>query len=329
MDLSKICFATAMVLVISQMVLGEEPDYKNPDVALRHDMWILDADVRKSALSGYKRRFNLSDDEFSAQLVKLASVTTNGEEATLRMFTVAALSEFGTTNALDFLENEALYGGDVAGGITGYGLIVDFDNRFFDLAERMLTDKSRPNRYRRNAVFDVFRALLTTDAAYWKPVPKTVRDKAEQSLLRAALVEDAFPVTVDDILLRSVANYNTNPQRRLIAQHITQMPEASDYVRNYFKTILEQMERDNVTTKDGASSVAGTRDSGKQADTNMAVRTLGLDVESVEDLSFVDNADVDVPSTHTWLYMMIGGVLLFALVFLFIRLRKRRNSLRQ
>lgn len=218
------------------------------DAEIREEMTALHDEVRTPGLAAIRRNHNLSDDEFSARLVKLATITTNGQDATLRMFTVAAIGDFGTTNALDFLENEALRGGDISGGLDGFGMITKFDGRFFALAERMLSDKSRPNRYRRSAVYNVYRELLTSDKPFWIPISKEVRDAAKASLLRAALVENAFPVSVDDILLRSVANYKTDPQRRLIAQRITQMPEASDYVRNYFKNVLEQMEREASTT---------------------------------------------------------------------------------
>ena len=322
--LKLIClFALGMSFLAYPCVLHGQDEI---DAEIREEMTALHDEVRTPGLAAIRRNHNLSNDEFSARLVKLATTTTNGGDATLRMFTVAALGDFGTTNALKFLESEALQGRDATGGVTGYGKVSGFDDSFFDLAEKILADTSRKNRYRRVAVYDVYRSLLTLDKPYWRPISKRTRAAAKESLLRAAVNEDAYSAYVDDILMHGMANYANNPQRLQIAQRIVQMRDVSDYTRNYFKTILEQMERDNVTTKDGASSVAGARDSGKQADTNMAVRTLGLDVESVEDLSFVDNADVDVPSTHTWLYMMIGGVLLLAGALFFARMRRQRQA---
>ena len=251
MDLSKICLATAMVLVISRMVLSEEPDYNNPDVALRHDMWILDADVRKSALSGYKRRFNLSDDEFSAQLVKLASVTTNGEDASLRMFTVAAIGNFGTSNALEFLENEALRGGDVAGGIRGFGAIVGFNDRFFNLAEQMLADKSVANSMRRKPVYNVFESILCSDVYRGKTITPAIRGKATESLKRHALTDSRNRVRIDLILSKygpEAQFYRHSPTRRHLAELAMADADSSDYERGYFSGVLEQMEREAATT---------------------------------------------------------------------------------
>ena len=138
-------FIFAMVLFAmgwklrAQSVQDDEMD--DPEWSLRHDMSILHADVRKEALKGFQRRFNLTDDEFSERLVRLATVATNGEDAALRMFTVAAIGDFGTTNALDFLENEVRRGNIVA--ISEYGVITGYDDRFFELAEPLAVDKRK------------------------------------------------------------------------------------------------------------------------------------------------------------------------------------------
>ena len=264
MNLRITLLVTIIAGVFIQVASGNELDFDSPDGALRHDMLILDADVRNSALAGYKRRFNLSDDELSARLVKLALVTTNGEEATLRMFTVAALGDFGTTNALDFLENEALRGGDISGGVDGFGKITKFDGRFFALAEKILSDKSRPNRYRRSAVYNVYRELLTSNQPFWMPISQEVRDAAKTSLLRAALDEDAYSASVDDILMHSLDNYANNPQRLQIAQRIVQMRDLSDYTHNYFKTVLEQMGKEDLPNELEAISNVASKTTAQQ-----------------------------------------------------------------
>ncbi len=216
------------------------------DAEIREEMTALHGEVRTPGLAAIRRNHNLSDDEFSARLVQLASITTNGEDATLRMFTIAALGDFGTTNALKFLEREALQGRDATGGITGYGKVSGFDDSFFYLAEKILADTSRNNRYRRVAVYDVYKSLLSLDKPYWRPISKQARVAAKDSLLRAAVNEDAYSAYVDDILMHGIDNYANNPQRLQIAQRIVQMHDVSDYTRNYFKMVLEQMEKDDL-----------------------------------------------------------------------------------
>ncbi len=236
-------FVLGMVLLACPCAMQGQDEI---DAEIREEMTVLHDEVRTPGLAAIRRNHNLSNDEFSARLVKLATVTTNGEDSTLRMFTVAALGDFGTTNALKFLECEALQGRDATGGVTGYGKVSGFDDSFFNLAEKILADTSRKNRYRRVAVYDVYRSLLTLDRPYWRPISKQTRATAKDSLLRAAINEDAYSAYVDDILMHGMDNYANNPQRLQIAQRIVQMRDVSDYTRNYFKTILEQMGKDDL-----------------------------------------------------------------------------------
>ena len=64
------------------------------------------------SLSALKRDFNISDDAFSTRLVLLATEMTNGPTASFRSAAISILGYFGTTNALEFLEDEALGGGN-------------------------------------------------------------------------------------------------------------------------------------------------------------------------------------------------------------------------
>ena len=314
MNLRIVFLAVITAGAVGQIASANELDYDNPEGALRHDMLILDADVRKSALSGYKRRFNLSDDEFSARLVKLATVTTNGEDATLRMFTVAAIKDFGTTNALDFLENEVRRGNIAA--IFEYGLITGYDDRFFELAEPLVDDKRKETWGRREPVYNAFRSLLNKKDIRNREIPVESRKRAITDLTSWANEDIYYADYIDQILSEKEETYRTNAIRKAIARFALNNPESSDYTRNYFKNVLEQMEGDNVTAKREVPSVAGARYSKKQADPDKAARTSGLDVDNVEGPSSVDNADVDVPSAHTWSYMMIGCALLLTLVAL-------------
>ena len=122
--LKSIClFALGMSFLAFPCLLHGQDEI---DAEIREEMTALHDEVRTPGLAAIRRNHNLSDDEFSARLVKLATVTTNGEEAWLRMFTVAAIGNFGTSNALEFLENEALRGGDISGGVDGFGKITKF-----------------------------------------------------------------------------------------------------------------------------------------------------------------------------------------------------------
>ncbi len=134
--LKSIClFVVGMSFLTYPCVLHGQDEI---DAEIREEMTALHPEVRTPGLAAIRRNHNLSNDEFSARLVQLASITTSGEDATLRMFTVAALGDFGTTNALKFLESEALQGRDATGGVTGYGKISGFDDSFLSWRKRFL-----------------------------------------------------------------------------------------------------------------------------------------------------------------------------------------------
>ena len=235
--------------LMAQSVQNDEMD--DSERSLRHDLSILHADVRKDALIGFQKRFNLTDDEFSERLVRLATVTTNGEDATLRMFTVAALSEFGTPNALEFLENEALRGGDVGGGMDGFGSIVGFNDSFFTLAEQMLADKSVANSMRRKPVYMTFESLLCSDVYHGRSITPAIRSKATEALKRHALTDTRNRVLIDLILTKKgpeAQSYRKSPMRRHLAELALADAGSSDYARGYFGGVLEQMGREAAST---------------------------------------------------------------------------------
>ena len=132
------------------------------DAEIRDEMMALHPDVRMPGLAAIRRNHNLSDDEFSERLVKLATVTTNGDDATLRMFTVAALGDFGTTNALDFLEKEVRRGN--VGAISEYGAISGYDDTFWRLATLMTSDLGKPNYRCRFTVYCAMRPILKDES---------------------------------------------------------------------------------------------------------------------------------------------------------------------
>ena len=259
MNLRIMLLAASLASVICHNSLGAEPDYDSPEDALLHDMEIMDADVRNSALAGYKRRFDLSDDEFSDRLVKMATVTTNGHNAWLRGFTICAICDFGTTNALDFLENEAIHGSSSA-GIKGYGIITDFDDRFFSLAERILADKSIENAGRRDSTYRVFKSLISYSQMRGKEIKMNTRTMAREALFRHSISDSYHRVLIDMILGKhdfEEVSYKNSSARLRIARIACDDPDSSDYARGYFGGVLEQMEREAAATN--AVSITRTK----------------------------------------------------------------------
>ncbi len=311
-----------LLLMCPCAILGQDPI----DAEIHDEMMVLHYDVRKPGLAAIKRNHHLSDDEFSERLVKLATITTNGQDATLRMFTVAAIGDFGTTNALEFLENEALRGGDVAGGIRGFGAIVGFNDCFFSLAEQMLTDKSMANSMRRKPVYNTFESILCSDIYRGKTITPAIREKATESLKRHALTDTRNRVLIDLILTENgpeAQSYRHSQTRRHLADLALADAGSSDYTRGYFKNVLEQIGAAVAKTEEDSPPESASRETGKPTGPELAKPTSERSGDKVDSPTSSDTVDANKPITHVWHIMMVCGVLLFALAFLFIRLRKR------
>lgn len=327
MNWSIILLAASLASAICHTLLGIEPNYDSPEGALLHDMEIMDADVRYSALAGYKRRFDLTDDEFSDRLVKMATVTTNGNNAWLRGFTICAICDFGTTNALDFLENEAIHGSSSA-GIKGYGIITDFDDRFFALAEKILADKRLENSGRRDSTYRVFKSLISYSQMRGQEIQLITRKRAREALLRHSLSDSYHRVLIDMILEKNdfeEVPYKNSPKRIQIARIACDDTNSSDYTRGYFKNVLEQIGAAVAKTEEDSPPEASSQETDKHTGADLAEPTSGCIVGGVDSPTSSETVDADKHITHAWNIMMVCGVLLFALTFLFVRLRQKQR----
>ena len=217
------------------------------DAEIREEMTALHDEVRTPGLAAIRRNHNLSDDDFSARLVKLATVTTNGEDATLRMFTVAAIGDFGTTNALEFLENEALRGRDIAGGIDGYGAITGYDERFISLARQMTEDKRMAVYRRRVVVYNAMRPVLNADIFRGRQIGDEAKRRVKGFLLLAAKTDPILTDYIDGILCERIDKYIGGEARREIIMEMLDNPELVPSARDYYKTELRKLNNSSMS----------------------------------------------------------------------------------
>ena len=238
--LKSIClFALGMSFLAYPCVLHGQDEI---DAEIREEMTAWHDEVRTPGLAAIRHNHNLSEDEFSARLVKLATVTTNGEDATLRMFTVAAIGDFGTTNALEFLENEALRGRDIAGGIDGYGAITDYDDRFINLARQMTEDKRMAVYRRRVVVYNAMRPVLNAGIFRGRQIGDAAKGRVKDFLLLAAKTDPILTDYIDGILCEGIDNYNGSEARREIILGMLDNPELVPTARDYYKTELRKLD---------------------------------------------------------------------------------------
>ena len=232
-------FVLGMVLLACPWAMHGQDEI---DAEIREEMTAWHDEVRTPGLAAIRRNHNLSDDEFSARLVKLATVTTNGEDATLRMFTVAAIKDFGTTNALEFLENEALRGRDIAGGIEGYGAIADYDERFISLARQMTEDKRMAVYRRRVVVYNAMRPVLKDDIFRGRQIGNEAKERVNDFLLLAAKTDPILTDYIDGILCEGIDSYSSSEARREIILGMLDNPELVPSARDYYKTELGKLD---------------------------------------------------------------------------------------
>ena len=308
------------LLAYSCAMLGQD----EIDAEIREEMTAWHDEVRTPGLAAIRRNHNLSDDEFSSRLVKLATVTTNGQDATLRMFTVAAIGDFGTTNALVFLEKEVRRGNVSA--ISEYGVITGYDDRFFELAEPLVVDKRKESWGRREPVYNAFRSLLNKNDIRNREIPIEIRKRAIAHLISWANEDVYYADYIDQILSEKEETYRTNAIRHEIARFALNNPESSDYTRNYFKNVLQQIGYAPKNAEEWSSAKTAAREAGKQTGDELSEPTFGRSVGNMDCPTSSETVDADTPSTHTWLYIVIGGVLLLALAFLFVRWRRLRYA---
>ena len=217
------------------------------DAEIRDEMMALHPDVRMPGLAAIRRNHNLSDDEFSERLVKLATVTTNGDDATLRMFTVAALGDFGTTNALDFLEKEVRRGN--VGAISEYGAISGYDDTFWRLATLMTSDLGKPNYRCRFTVYCAMRPILKDESYYGKPIDFNAKRRGEAFLLAAAYRDRTWTDFIDQILCDSISEYRTSTTRLEVAKSVLTDPEATELAIAHYQTEMTKLAESHARGK--------------------------------------------------------------------------------
>ncbi len=214
------------------------------------------------SLSIIKCDSKLSDNAFSERLVQLATAMTNGEAASFRSVAISVLGDFGTTNALNFLENEVRRGNIVA--ISEYGLITGYDDRFFELAEPLVDDKRKETWGRREPVYNAFRSLLNKKDIRDREIPVEIRKRAIADLISWANEDIYYADYIDQILSEKEETYRTNAIRHAIARFALNNPESSDYTRNYFKNVLEQMGKEDLPNELEAISNVASKTTAQQ-----------------------------------------------------------------
>ena len=231
----------------------------NIEEEIRHTLLVMNPDVRKKWLETLRDSSGLTDDEFSALLVKTANEAGQEHNADLRFFTMGAIKNFGTTNALEFLENEVARGPDFAGGLRGYSIITGFDDRCFALLEKVTSDWGEANRYRRSDVYTTLRFALSPGTNYFlRCVNPGGEDDVRQrmlSFLMSAAENEAFGSSyLDEIIMHYMPEYERSERRRTVALKLMNSTNSTEYTVNYFRNELQKLEAEEARARDAAAT---------------------------------------------------------------------------
>lgn len=178
------------------------------------------------SLSIIKRDSKLSDNAFSDCLVQLATAMTNGEAASFRSVAISVLGDFGTTNALNFLESEVRRGN--IGAISEYGAISGYDDIFWRLVTQITSDLGKRNYRCRFTVYCAMRPILKDETYYGRPISSDAKNKGKAFLLAAAYRDRTWTDFIDQILCDSISEYRTSTTRLEIAKSVLSDPEATE-----------------------------------------------------------------------------------------------------
>ena len=104
-------------------------------------------------------------------------------------------------------------------------------------------------------------------------------------------------------------------------------PESSDYTRNYFKNVLQQMGHALPKAEEGNSPKTVPRETGKETGDEVAGPPSGRSVGKVNNPTSSETVAADKPMTHAWHIIMVCGVFLLALAILaFVALFSTRRT---
>lgn len=206
-------------------------------VAIRHE------DIRIEGLSAIRKKYKLSEDEFSSLLTDIADDFKTNEYSHVRPFALAALMKFGTTNAIEYVKKEAINGPGFDTGLDCYGLISGFDDSYFELVEKVISDSKSPFSKNKWHIYSFMGVILTSSNEYYgRPISIETQKRFLEYLHRSAETESHCPKSLDVLLQKVDPNYARSIKRRMIISRLARLLPKSSPMYEYFKSELVKLE---------------------------------------------------------------------------------------
>ena len=231
-----VTLALAVVAVKAEWQLEDRDEL---DKAILNTLKLQHGEDIVPCLSIIKRDSKLSDNAFSERLVQLATAMTNGESASFRSVAISVLGDFGTTNALNFLESEVRRGN--IGAISEYGAISGYDDTFWRLATLMTSDLGKPNYRCRFTVYCAMRPILKDETYYGRPINSMAKERAKSFLVSAAHRDRTWTEFIDQILCVAVPEYNTSTTRIKVIQTVLSDSNATSEAVAHYHAAMKKL----------------------------------------------------------------------------------------
>lgn len=266
-------FASMAIMFMASCVFaGNYPAEAYGEVAEAISLWHVF--VRTPALAAIKNRYQISDDDFSSILVSLAEKLKNSEQTEVRGFALGALIDFGTTNALEYLRNEALHGPSQSNGLEIYGIITGFDSRCYDLAREVFSSTDPDVTFRKGIFCDTLYGVICSDGEYdGRKLSPNARDLAMEYLYVSASETNSISIYIDNFLVKYDTTYPKSQKRKRNIENLATAFPTNTYHYNYFQAELAKIIKaeQEAERKTAAEAIGETE---PQAESNLWLYSL-------------------------------------------------------
>lgn len=249
-----------MLMIVSAMyccmasINLEASERQKQNAELFEIIAISDPDVRREQITAFCKYSGWTSDEFSEKLIEVAKEVKKDYSPGIYGYIMGAICRFGTSNALDYVRNEALHGPDHSGGLKAYALISGFDNEAFALADIVFSGQGRPYELRKLGFYIFLNGVLTsTDGYSGRRLSAEGRSKCLEYLYKSAETEICYPRTLDRVIKEGDSEYEKSDRRRKTVTALAETLSTNSHDFAYFREEYAKLLKDGKEQKDGLS----------------------------------------------------------------------------
>lgn len=201
-------------------------------------------DIKTATLDAIKTNYNLSDDEFSELIVLVAEDFKTGKFAFYRPDALGALEYFGTTNALEYLRNEALQGPLHFDGAKFHAMISGFDRNSFELARQVYSGEDSETTSKNRYFCDILRDVIESNGEYrGRKLAEDAKELALEYIRDSAAKDKERPRYFDTLLLKIDPDYPNSELRRQRVTYNVKILPTIHYSFAYFQAELAKIKK--------------------------------------------------------------------------------------